>query len=131
VDSEDFKGADDALSRLNKVSGDCTHGRLLAANMYLKEGNYEKVSWETGRVLKNEPSNVQALLTRGESFFYLEVRSNPNQCLLCALMCWMLSPTVNPNKFDLVGPNVAVKCIYTNHRLQYNTQDRRCMHTGV
>lgn len=73
VDGGDFKAADDALSRLNKVSGDCTHGRLLSARMYLNEGNYEKVSWEAGRLLKNEPSNVQALLMRGEAFFYLEV----------------------------------------------------------
>jgi hypothetical protein len=108
VDSGDFKGADHALSRLNKVSGDCTHARLLAAKMYLKEGNYEKVSWETGRLLKNEPNNVQALLTRGESFFYLEVRTSPSQCLSCTLICSIIAPTLNPYKSSVVGLNVAV-----------------------
>lgn len=73
VNSGDFKGADGALSRLHKVSADCTVGRLLSAKMYMNEGNYEKVSWEAGRLLKNEPSNVQALLLRGEAFFHLEV----------------------------------------------------------
>lgn len=90
VDSGDFKGADDALSRLNKVSADCTHGRLLSAKMYLKEGNYEKVSWEAGRLLKNEPSNVQALLMRGEAFFYLEVRNNSKASAdLCQPVPWL------------------------------------------
>ena len=89
VDGGDFKAADDALSRLNKVSADCTVGRLLSAKMYLKEGNYEKVSWEAGRLLKNEPSNVQALLMRGEAFFYLEVfiTAHPRMQSIAYLFC--------------------------------------------
>jgi Tfp pilus assembly protein PilF len=69
----DYKAADEALSRLNRVSSDCTKARLLSAQMYLQEGNFEKCSWEAGRSLKIEPSNVKALLLRGEAFFYLEV----------------------------------------------------------
>ena len=73
MNQNDYKGVDGALSRLNRVSSDCRPARLLAARMYLQEGNYEKCSWETGRLLKTEPGNVQALLLRGDSFYHLEV----------------------------------------------------------
>lgn len=71
---DDYKGVDAALSRLSRVASDCRPARLLAARMYLHEGNYEKCSWETGRLLKTEPGNVQALLLRGDAFYFLEVR---------------------------------------------------------
>eukprot|EP00892_Ulva_mutabilis_P009894 jgi/Ulvmu1/7277/UM035_0065.1 len=68
----DYKSVDGALSRLNRVASDCRPARLLAAQMYLHEGNYEKCTWETGRLLKTEPGNVQALLLRGDAFYHLE-----------------------------------------------------------
>lgn len=93
MDGKNFKGADDALSRLSKVAADCPQGRLLAAQMYLNEGNYEKVSWEAGRLLRSEPGNVQALLLRGQAFFYLEVCSTPSIHLIDDLVSIKASAT--------------------------------------
>jgi hypothetical protein len=66
--------ADEALSRLWRVASDCTPGRLLAAQMYCDEGSLEACIRESGRVLKFEPGNVQALILRGNAHFSLEVR---------------------------------------------------------
>ena len=42
----------------------------MEAKLLLQRGDWDQVVATTGRLLKNEPSNLQALVLRGQGYFY-------------------------------------------------------------
>jgi DnaJ family protein C protein 3 len=42
----------------------------MEATLLLRRGDWDQVVATTGRLLKNEPSNLQALVLRGQGYFY-------------------------------------------------------------
>lgn len=45
--------------------------RLLQAKLLLKTKDYDGVAVEAGQVLKQDDTNLEALLLRGQAYFYL------------------------------------------------------------
>lgn len=50
---------------------DCGEAQMLEALSHFRNGNYEQVIAVTGRMLKSSPSNLEALVLRGQGYFYL------------------------------------------------------------
>lgn len=61
------------LDPVLETSSDCVPAQLLAAQAYMDTGDAERCIMATGRALKVQGSNVEALLLRGKAFFHLEV----------------------------------------------------------
>lgn len=60
-----------ALNSIFKIARDCVKARLLEALIFFTEEEYEQVVAQTGRLLKSEQSNVQALTLRGKAYVHL------------------------------------------------------------
>mmetsp|Transcript_4150 Transcript_4150/g.6839 ORF Transcript_4150/g.6839 Transcript_4150/m.6839 type:complete len:478 (-) Transcript_4150:697-2130(-) len=67
----DRAGARAALELLYEGAQDCLQALLLEAKLYMQDADYEQVVAVTGRLLKNEPSHLAALVLRGRAYFYL------------------------------------------------------------
>ncbi|KAK3266549.1 hypothetical protein CYMTET_24834, partial [Cymbomonas tetramitiformis] len=61
----------DAVSQVLDTSPDCVEARILRAEASMAIKDYGTVVSETGRILKMDPGNMNALLLRGRSYFYL------------------------------------------------------------
>jgi len=53
------------------VSPECVEARLIQVNMKFASNDFGGVISETGRILKAEPGNMQALLMRGRAYLHL------------------------------------------------------------
>ena len=60
-----------ALNEVFKSAKDCVTARLLEAWMFFGEEEYEQVVAQTGRLLKSEQSNIEALTLRGKAYVRL------------------------------------------------------------
>lgn len=49
----------------------CLEAQLVEARLFLAEENYEQVVSATGTLLKSSPNNLEALLLRGQAYYYL------------------------------------------------------------
>lgn len=70
-DAEDFDQAAEALGKLFDISSECSQARLLKAKLALKKKDYSDAVSEAGRVLKLDEGDLDALLVRGNAYFYL------------------------------------------------------------
>ncbi|KAG0625645.1 hypothetical protein M758_2G070900 [Ceratodon purpureus] len=70
-DAEEFDQAAEALEKVLDVSSECAQARLLKAKLALKKKDYSDAVAEAGRVLKLDDSDLDALLVRGNAYFYL------------------------------------------------------------
>lgn len=59
------------MNQLFEMSRDCLDARLLEAQLCMAEGDYERAIAQTGRILKSDGSNLQALVIRGLAYLYL------------------------------------------------------------
>jgi hypothetical protein len=79
IDVGSWQRVGEALQPVLDLSPDCSQAQLLLARHFLHEGDYERCTMATGRVLKVFPSHTEALLIRGSAFFKLEVLP-PTSC---------------------------------------------------
>ncbi|KAL2631645.1 hypothetical protein R1flu_016331 [Riccia fluitans] len=70
-DAGDDEKAQELLHKVFSLSPECTKARLLQAKLQLKRKDYDGVAVEAGQVLKQDESNLEALLLRGQAYFYL------------------------------------------------------------
>lgn len=70
-DAEDFDQAAEALENVLDISSECAQARLLRAKLALKKKDFSDAVAEAGRVLKLDDGDLDALLVRGNAYFYL------------------------------------------------------------
>ncbi|KAL6752449.1 DnaJ-like protein [Haematococcus lacustris] len=70
-DSGYTHGARNALAKVQETSSDCIEALLLDAQLLAAADEHEQVVAVTGRLLKNEPSNLKALVLRGIAYYRL------------------------------------------------------------
>lgn len=59
------------LNQLFEVARDCLPARLLEATMSMKEGDFGRAIAQTGRLLKSDHSNLDALVLRGQAHVHM------------------------------------------------------------
>ncbi|BBN20707.1 hypothetical protein Mp_zg00390 [Marchantia polymorpha subsp. ruderalis] len=70
-DAGDSSKAQELLRKVFFLSPECLKARLLQAKLLLKTKDYDGVAVEAGQVLKQDDTNLEALLLRGQAYFYL------------------------------------------------------------
>jgi hypothetical protein len=77
ADSGQWDALTAALDPVVELAADCIDAQLLLARQCLQRNDFEGCTMATGRVLKIQPSNTEALLLRASAFFKLEVSQHP------------------------------------------------------
>ncbi|XP_002974188.2 dnaJ protein P58IPK homolog B [Selaginella moellendorffii] len=70
-ENNDFTKAEEHLEVLLSLSPDCSKARFLRARILLKKKDYAGVVGETGFILKENEDDLDALLLRGQAYYYL------------------------------------------------------------
>ncbi len=66
----DHEGIQADLQAIYDLAQDCVKAQLYDAKLHLARKDYDQVVATTGRLLKSDPSNLQALTLRGKGYFY-------------------------------------------------------------
>ena len=74
AEKADWDNVGDALEHVYELAPDCVDAMLLSGQARLQDDDFEGCIMEAGRVLKIQPSHVEALILRGQAHFLLEVR---------------------------------------------------------
>lgn len=69
--NQNWDGIRHAIDQLNKEAPDCVPVALIESEMALEKEEYEQVVAITGRLLKSDANNKEALVLRGKAYFYL------------------------------------------------------------
>lgn len=69
-EKNELDGIQSDLQTLFDVAQDCVKAQLMDAKLHLLRNDWDQVVVTTGRLLKSDPSNLQALVMRGQGYFY-------------------------------------------------------------